>query len=146
MCFVVGSLDVCGAYVRIDLSGDKAFVSEEFLDAPDIGPTVEQVGSKAVAEGVGAGSCVESKFLDVFLEHSGDAARGQSSTEFVAEGGWFFGAVGSRASHLKVLEESFFSVGAQLTDTFFASFSANPNGAVGEINVAVIHSDQFAHA
>ena len=41
------------ADMGVDLGGGQALVAEKFLDAAEIGPAVEHVAGKAVAERVG---------------------------------------------------------------------------------------------
>lgn len=76
MCLVVGGFDICRRDVRVNLGSYKAFMSEQFLDASDIGTAVEQVGGEAMPQGMGARTSIESTFLDVFFEHSSDASGG----------------------------------------------------------------------
>ena len=45
--------------VRINLSGDQAFVPQKFLDTSDIGTTIEQVRRKTVPQRVRTRALVE---------------------------------------------------------------------------------------
>ena len=74
----------------VDLRGHKTFVAEEFLDAADVGPAVEKMSGKTVAQGMGCCAGVEAARFQVFFQHSGDAPRGQAAAEFIDEhrGGW----------------------------------------------------------
>ena len=49
MGLLVGRPQVRGADVGVDLGGDEAFVTEEFLHAADVGAAVQQVRSEAVS-------------------------------------------------------------------------------------------------
>lgn len=51
-------------------------MSEQFLNASDIGAAVEQMGGEAMPQGMGARTSIESTVLDVFFEHSSDASGG----------------------------------------------------------------------
>jgi hypothetical protein len=89
MRLLVGRFQVRRAHVRVDLRRDQAFVAEEFLDAADVGAAVEEVRGEAVAERVRAGALVEAGHLEIFFQHAGNAARCQTSAEFVCEDGCF---------------------------------------------------------
>src|SRR5690242_14191518 len=43
------------AYMSVDLRGLQAGMSEKFLDDPDVGSPVEEMGGEGVAQGVGVG-------------------------------------------------------------------------------------------
>ena len=119
-------------------------MSEQLLNAADIGTTVEQVGSETMTEGMRTRTRIESALFDVLLEHSRHTPSCQPAAEFVSERRGFLGAVGGRPSHLQVVGQRLIGKGAKLTDPFFASFSSDSNRAIGEIDIAIVHSDQFA--
>lgn len=119
-------------------------MSEQLLNATDIGPTVEQVGSETMTKGMWTGTRIESALFDVLLEHSRHTPSRQSTAEFVSEGRRFFGAVGSRPSDLKVIGQGLVGERAELTDPLFSTLPADSNGAIGKIDIAIVHSYQFA--
>ena len=73
--------------VGIDLGRGQVAVAEQFLDAPEVGPAVEQVGREAVAQGVRAGAAVEAEGGEVALEQAADAPRRQPGPVAVEEDG-----------------------------------------------------------
>jgi hypothetical protein len=37
-------------------------------------------------------------------------------------------------------------MGAELTDTFFASFTSDANCSIGKVDISVVHANELAHA
>ena len=89
MGFFVGGPQASGAHVGVDLRGDQAFMAEQFLDAANVGPSVEQVRGETMPQGVGRSPQVEPRLLEVLLQHPSHAAGGDSLAKFVGEGGRF---------------------------------------------------------
>lgn len=119
-------------------------MSEQLLNAADIGPSVEQVGSETMPEGMWTRPRIESALFDVLFEHSRHTSSRQPAAEFVSEGRRFLGAVGSRPSDLKVIGQGLVGERAELTDPLFSSLTTDSNGAIGKIDIAIVHSYQFA--
>ena len=145
MRFIVSSLDVGCAHVGVDLCGHQAFMSQQLLNAADICSTVEQVGSETMTECMWAGTRIETTLFDILLEHSRHTPSRQSAAEFVSEGRRFFGAVGGRPSDLKVIGQGLIGERAELTDPLFSTLPTDSNRAVGKIDIAIVHSYQFAN-
>ena len=74
MGLVVGAAKSFVAYMGINLSCREATMPQEFLDAPQISASVEQVGGITMPEGVGAGPGVEIKSSKVAGEQATDTA------------------------------------------------------------------------
>lgn len=87
MCFFVGFPEPAGTDVGVNLGGCEAFVSEEFLDAAEIGSAIQQVCGEGVSECVGCGLLGESGGGDMVFEESADAAGCQAATETIEEHG-----------------------------------------------------------
>ena len=85
MGFAVCGFDVGGADVGVDLGGDQTLVAEEFLDAANVRPSVEEMGCETMPEGMRGGTRVEFALQDVFFQHSGDAAGRQTIAEFISK-------------------------------------------------------------
>src|SRR4051794_31114575 len=77
-----GSADVC-----VNLCGDQALVTEEFLHAADVGAAVEEVRGKAVTERVRCRAKIEAGEFQVLEQHAMNAAGGEPATEAVGEDG-----------------------------------------------------------
>ena len=119
-------------------------MSEQLLNAADIGTTVEQVGSETMTEGMWTRTRIESALFDVLLEHSRHTPSRQPAAEFVSERRGFLGAVGGRPSDLKVIGQGLVGERAELTDPLFPTLPTDSNGAIGKIDIAIVHSYQFA--
>jgi hypothetical protein len=63
------------ADVSVDLGGLQAGVTEEFLHHPQVSPAIEQMGGKAVPEGVGVGGSVRPA-----IEQAPDVSRPEGAT------------------------------------------------------------------
>ena len=74
------------ADVRIDLCRHEAFVSQQFLHTADIGTAIEQMSGKAVSQSVWRRARVESRRLDMFLEHPTYTASRQAFGKPVGKG------------------------------------------------------------
>ena len=80
--------------VHVDFGGAYAFVAEHSLNGTEVGSTFEQVGGKAVAEGVGtdgwADTCAQAELFDDMEDgdarQRGAAAQAEEDEIFVA---WF---------------------------------------------------------
>lgn len=77
MAIAVDFFQTIDADVRVDLGTGEAFVTEEFLDDPEVGAAVEQVGGKGMAQGV-RGDCFAAgqHLLHVFFDYALYAAGG----------------------------------------------------------------------
>ena len=90
--------------VGVDLGRGQISVSEQFLDAAEVGTAVQQVGREAVPEGMRAGGIVESGRDQMILEQPSDAAGRQPGSVAVQEDGrllalaWAGGAADSGRS------------------------------------------------
>src|SRR4029453_12722452 len=89
---LVGGAEAGGADVRVNLRGYEAFVTEQLLDAADVGTAVEQMRRKRVAECVRCGPQVEAGQFQILKQQPGDAAGGKSAAEAVGEDGRGTGA------------------------------------------------------
>src|SRR5262249_53583849 len=76
-------LQALSAYMGVNLGCGQTLVAEQFLHATDVGPGVEQVRGKAMAERVRAGSRVQSSQGEIFFEQTADAANGESSAAVI---------------------------------------------------------------
>ena len=77
-------------------------VTEEFLDGAQVGPGLEQVGGKAVAQRVGAGFQADAAGAGVVRHNAGHAAGGQTSAATVEKDGRTLGGRGLAARFLGV--------------------------------------------
>ena len=68
VCSLVGLTESPGTDVSVDLRRCQALVSEEFLDAAEVGSPIEHVAGKAVAERMRRGELIEPGGGDVFLQ------------------------------------------------------------------------------
>src|SRR5262245_21348722 len=82
---LVGLAEAGGADVGVNLRGDEAFVAEQFLHAADVGPAIQEMGGKAVPQGVRRRAAVEPSLPKVFFQQSSHAAGRQAAAELVDE-------------------------------------------------------------
>lgn len=73
--------------VGVDLCGSKVAVSEQFLNAPEIGSPVQQVSGETVPQGMWAGGAGQSGSCQVILQQSSHAPRCQPHSITVQEHG-----------------------------------------------------------
>ena len=134
--------------VRINLSGDQAFVTQKFLDAPDIGPTIEQVGRKTVPQRVRTCALVETALFEIFFEHAPHTSRCQSIAEAIEKDcrGMLFGRVRIGLSLGEPIFNRFLSIRSERRKSFFATLSSYPDESCAEVDVFNREADQFAHA
>src|SRR5258707_15285782 len=74
-------------HVGVDLGRGRVVMTKQFLDASQIGPAVEQVGCKAMAQRMGAGAAIEAEADEVGIEEASDAPCGQPGPEAIEEHG-----------------------------------------------------------
>lgn len=96
MRLFVDRAEVCGADVRVDLRRRQTLVPQQFLDAADVGPAVQEVRGEGVPQGVGTGAGVEGGGLDVFFEQPPDAPSRQSLSKSIGEHGGLAGPLERR--------------------------------------------------
>ena len=72
---------------RVDLGGGDAVVPHQFLDVPDVGAVVEQLGSEAVPEIMGRGMGIDAGHLPVFAEDFLNAVDPQAAAPVVEKDG-----------------------------------------------------------
>src|SRR5580704_13738642 len=78
-------------------------MTKQFLDAAEVGSAVKEVGGEAMSQGVGAGGGCEAGGLEVCLEQSGDATRGEPRPALVQEDG-LFARLGWLSKHYRAIE------------------------------------------
>src|SRR5438034_9663303 len=78
---------VCG-HVRVNLRVGQAAVTEQLLDAADVGAAVEQMCREAVPQGMRAGAGIEAGQGQVLLQQPADAARREAAAAGVEKQGW----------------------------------------------------------
>ena len=71
--------------VRVDLCRCQALMSEQLLNAAEIGSAVEHVAGKTVSERVRRGQLVQSGGGDVFFQQATHAAGCQAATKAIQE-------------------------------------------------------------
>ena len=76
-----------GCHMGVNLRGAEAAVSEQLLNAADVGAGVEQVGGEAVAKRVRAGAGRASLAGEIFLQQPADTAGRQPGAVLVEEQG-----------------------------------------------------------
>jgi hypothetical protein len=91
MGLIIGIDQTLLRHMGVDLRGRQAPMSEQVLDAPEVGAAIEEVGGEAVPEGVGARARVEAESDQVILEESTDASRRESTTAMIQEEGGLAG-------------------------------------------------------
>ena len=69
MGFTVDFEQLFEVHVRVFLGCRQALVTEEFLDGPQVGSPAEKVGSKGMAQGMGADFPPGRGDLDVFVHN-----------------------------------------------------------------------------
>jgi len=77
--------------VGVDLRGCEVAVSEQFLNAPEIGSPVEQVSGEAVPQGMWAGGAGQSGSCKVILQEPSHAPGCQPGSISVQEHGLLAG-------------------------------------------------------
>jgi hypothetical protein len=87
MGLVVVIAQPVGRYMGVNLRGGQAAVPKQFLYAANVGTAIEQVGRKAVAQGMGTGARVEAGGGQVGFELPADTAGSQSAAVFVQKDG-----------------------------------------------------------
>ena len=130
--------------MRVDLGSDQALVPEKFLDTSNIGTAIEQMRCETMTQGMGRSAGIKTALKDIFFQHSGHAATGQSAAKFVAERGTFLlvGRAGTPSGKVPVQGcDRVFSEGAE---AFLSAFTADPNHPFFEIDVPIVHTHQFA--
>lgn len=85
MGLLVRFAEACGTDVGVDLSRHETLVAEQFLNAPDVSPAIEQVCGKTMTQGVGRRAHVQIRLLEVFFKHPGHAACRQAFAKFIEE-------------------------------------------------------------
>ena len=83
MGLFVSCPQIARADVRVDLGCDQTFVSQQFLDAANVSPSIEKMCRETVTQGVGGGPLVEPRFPQVFFEHTGHTAGRDAGPEAV---------------------------------------------------------------
>ena len=63
----VDSLQICGAHVGIDLRRRETLVTEQLLDAANVGSVVEQVRGETMSQRVRCCADIESADFQMFL-------------------------------------------------------------------------------
>ena len=79
--------------MRINLRGHEAFVSEQFLNAADVGAAIQKMRGKTVAERMRTSPSVQPCCGEVFFQHAPNTSRGEAAAEPIYENGrrCFFG-------------------------------------------------------
>jgi len=78
-------LHVTVGQVRIHLSGGDAGMAEQFLNVPKRSPVLQQMGGKAMPQGMGGDVLLDAGFLRVGLEDGPDPLAGEPFTPVVDE-------------------------------------------------------------
>src|SRR5579871_6380127 len=84
---VVVVLEAVGRHMGVNLCVRQAAMSQEFLDAADVGAAVEQMRGKAVPQTMRAGVRIDAGQSQVFCEQPAHTAAGQPGAVFVEEDG-----------------------------------------------------------
>lgn len=138
---VVDLLHAGGGDVGVYLGGAKVGVTQEFLDAAEVGAVVEEVGGETVAEFVGADFKTDGGVPEVFLEEVIDGAHGEAAAEFAQKEGAFVDAGG-----LAIVLDRAEGRPADGTEAVFPAFAGYPEGFVKVIDVGDIQFDEFVEA
>ena len=69
---IVNPLEAVGAHVGVDLRGGKAGMAKERLHAAEVGPAIQEVGGKSMAQFVGAGAIRQLGLASVFAQEQPD--------------------------------------------------------------------------
>src|SRR5687768_5625554 len=87
MGFLVDVQYVTRVHMGVALGGREAGMAEQLLDGPEVGPALQQMGGKAVAEGVWAQPAGDRHLLHAMGNDATDPPIGQSPTASVDEEG-----------------------------------------------------------
>lgn len=135
------------ADVRINLRRRQAFVSQQFLDAAEVRSAVEEVGGEAVPERVRGGDSIETRHLEVLLQHAADTARCQPFAEAIQKQGEGFIARQLRVRYppLQPMTQSAGGVAADGGDPLLASLTEHPHNVRVPVPVRHVERNQLRH-
>ena len=138
---VVGGFQPFGGDVGVDLCRRKAGVSEEGLDAAEIGTVVEEVGGEAVADFVGGEVGGEAGLDEAGFDHGPDGARGETGAGFVDEertvvdGGC-----------VAVARYGFEGLRDKRADAFASTLAGDAGGFANHIDIGDVEANEFREA
>ncbi len=140
--------------VGIDLgSGDRG-VAKHRLDASNIGAISEQIGGKAVAEGMGVDVFQDTGFGGIVLDDAGDTAGGQAErlAPAIFSVDESFLGIGDKKGRIDIAAaverglESRFCFGRDEDDTELSAFAPDAEFFFFEVDMAPIEADQLRNA
>ena len=138
---VVDLLHAGGGDVGVNLGGAEVGVTQQFLDAAEVGAVVEEVGGEAVPEFVRADFKTDGGVSEVFLEEVIDGAHGEAAAEFAQKEGAFVDAGG-----LAIVLDRAEGRATDGTEPVFPAFAGYPEGFVKVVDVGDIQFDEFMKA
>ena len=148
MAFVVVFLELGRRHVCINLCRAERLVSEQLLDASQIGSVVEHVGREGVSECMRADRRIEAGRSQILVKLAPNASSAEPLTVFVDEHGVLVGGAVARIalSHFEVPRDRGNGRGADGRNTFLASLASNSKLSCFTVDVVDVQSHQFADA
>jgi hypothetical protein len=137
----VGFLQALDGNVGVDLGGGNAGVTEQGLDAAEVGAGVEHVGGKGMAQLVGADADGDAGVAEVFFEEIADCDGGDAPAALGNEERPR-GDTGLGTVFLDGLE----SRSAYGDDALFAALAQDANGLGERVDMGDIQGDEFREA
>ena len=134
--------------MSISLSRRETGMAKELLDHPQVGPAVQEMRRKGVAQAVRSHTREDSRRLEVFLDNSGNASRRNPASPTVQKDRPFplyrpFQLPFLLCVAVTQRFERYFSNG---NDTFLGSFPDNSDNAQLKVNIVPVEANQLADA
>ena len=146
MGFVIYFLETTGGQMRIYLRGTEATVAKQFLDAAQIGATVEHVRGERVPERVRTDRGVQVGLSEVFVQFSSDAACAEALAGLVDEEGFLVaGFAGFGLSALgQILLYGIHGLLSYRGEALPAALASNVQNGFVKIHISDVQADQLA--
>jgi len=116
-------------------------VAQQFLNGPEVGPSLEEMGRKGVAEGVGRDPLGQGQIPDATSNQFPDGPICQSPTAGAEEEG--VRAARPRRAERQVLLESVSRGSSEGNDAFFSPFAQHPYRAPDEVHLGQVQPDEL---
>jgi hypothetical protein len=144
MEFLVDTAETLGLDVGVDLGGGEAGVTEHLLDDAEVGSMGEEMGGKGVTKEVGIDPFGDSCGFGGILDHFPSFLTGEGFSGATQKKGGAGVRVGKgRSSRFQIDSECFDGTAAEGDETFFFSFSCDPDDFFVEIDGFQRDADHF---
>src|SRR3954465_11667478 len=130
--------------MRVELSRRDVGVPQHLLDRPQVAPTGQEMGGKAVAEGVRAHLAVEPDVLGVALDDLVEALASEgAAAEVDEELGLGRGAHELRTTRTQVAAHSRSSLPTERHGSLLGPLAVRPREAALDVDVADLEADRL---